>query len=163
MASTSILLVTIEMNSARSRADKRPPDRRHPSGGAVRGEWFGGIGAQKLCLERADMSGHGRKMQRGKTAIGKFDRVAFCPPAGHLTSSYWAARHPRMDGSRPVRGDRNLSRSAGFAASEPVAGKTLRPLDWPLPAPPSLARGQDKLVPQEACASRLACRDVASE
>jgi len=37
-------------------------------------------------------------MQRGKTAIGILDRVAFCPPAGHLTSSYWAARHPEMGG-----------------------------------------------------------------
>jgi hypothetical protein len=90
MASTSILLVAI-MNSARSRADKRAPESRNPSRSAVRGEWFGVCGAQKLCLERADMCGHGRKMQRGKTAIGKFDRVAFCPPAGHLTSSYWAA------------------------------------------------------------------------
>jgi hypothetical protein len=30
-------------------------------------------------------------MQHGKTATGNLDRVAFCPPAGHLTSSYWAA------------------------------------------------------------------------
>jgi hypothetical protein len=27
-------------------------------------------------------------MQRSKTAIVVFDRVTFCPPAGHLTSSY---------------------------------------------------------------------------
>jgi hypothetical protein len=57
----------------------------------MRGEWFGVCGAEKLCLERAEMCGHGRKMQRSKTAIGNLDRVAFCPPAGHLTSSYWAA------------------------------------------------------------------------
>jgi hypothetical protein len=58
------------MNSARSRADKRLPDNRRPSGGAVRGEWFGVGGAQKLCLERAGRDGHGRKMLRDKTAIG---------------------------------------------------------------------------------------------
>jgi len=57
----------------------------------MRGEWFEVCGAQKLCLERADMCGHGRKMQRSKTAIDNLDRVAFCPPAGHLTSSYWTA------------------------------------------------------------------------
>src|SRR4051794_6199929 len=43
------------------------------------------------------------------------------------------------------------------------SGKLFGPFGWPLPAPLSLARGQDKLVPQEACASRLACRDVATE
>jgi hypothetical protein len=30
-------------------------------------------------------------MLRDKAAIGDFDRVALCPPAGHLTSSYWVA------------------------------------------------------------------------
>src|SRR4051794_22448522 len=90
MASTSILLVAI-MNSARSRADKRVPASRNPSRSAVRGEWFWGCGAEKLCLERAGISGHGRNMQRGKTAIVNIDRVAFCPLAGHLTSSNWAA------------------------------------------------------------------------
>jgi hypothetical protein len=80
------------MNSARSRADKRGPASRPLSGGALRGEWFGGKCAHKLCLLRAEMYGHGRKMQQGKTAIVLFDRVAFCPPAGHLTSSYWAVR-----------------------------------------------------------------------
>jgi hypothetical protein len=108
MASTSILLVAIKMNSARSRADKRRPAGRHPSGGAVRGVWFLGWGAQKLCLERAVMCGHGENMQRGKTAIGNLDRVAFCPLAGHLTSSLWAALHPGINDSRPARKDRNL-------------------------------------------------------
>jgi hypothetical protein len=43
-------------------------------------------------------------MQHGKTAIGNLDRVAFCPPAGHLTSSYWAA-YASHAGSRPVHGE----------------------------------------------------------
>jgi hypothetical protein len=34
-------------------------------------------------------------MLRNEAAIGNFDRVAFCPLAGHLTSSYWiASRQP---------------------------------------------------------------------
>lgn len=48
-------------------------------------------GAQKLCLPGAGRNGHGRKTLRDKTAIGYFDRVALCPLAGHLTSSYWVA------------------------------------------------------------------------
>jgi hypothetical protein len=48
-------------------------------------------GAQKLCLPRAGRDGHGRKKLRDKAAIGNFDRVALCPLAGHLTSSYWIA------------------------------------------------------------------------
>jgi len=38
-------------------------------------------------------------MQHGKAAI-EFDRVALNPPAGHMTSSYWAAPW----GSRPATG-----------------------------------------------------------
>jgi len=56
------------------------------------------------------MSGHGQKMRRDKTAIVKVDRVAFYPPAGHMTSSYWAAGIRRWKkGNRPVRWDRNSS------------------------------------------------------
>ncbi len=35
-------------------------------------------------------------MLRDKTAIGDFDRVALCPLAGHLTSSYWIACHLQL-------------------------------------------------------------------
>jgi hypothetical protein len=35
-------------------------------------------------------------MQQDKTAIVLFDRVAFYPPAGHLTSSYWIACHLQL-------------------------------------------------------------------
>jgi hypothetical protein len=49
------------------------------------------------------MHGHGRKMQQGKTAIVLFDRVAFCPPAGHLTSSYWIVRLKTLANNRPVQ------------------------------------------------------------
>jgi len=89
------------VNSARSRAGRRATASRGPSGGAGRGEWFEGWCAHKLCLLREDKIGQGRKMQRGKTAIVDFDRVAFCSPAGHLTSSYWAASLEDT-GHRPV-------------------------------------------------------------
>jgi hypothetical protein len=62
-------------------------------------------------------------MQRNKAAID-VDRVALCPPAGHMTSSYWAAKQ----GSRPVTRteihrearDMPLLNMAASASSQPV-------------------------------------------
>jgi hypothetical protein len=50
------------------------------------------------------MFGHDRKSQHGKTAIVLFDRVAFRPPAGHLTSSNLIVRIRGVHSNRPVQG-----------------------------------------------------------
>ncbi|MDV3250904.1 hypothetical protein DevBK_06120 [Devosia sp. BK] len=89
MASTSILLVAIK-NSAHPRAKSRQPANQITRLGALRGECVENNRARTSHVLRTGKFGHGREKGRSKTAIVFFDRVALCPPAGHMTSSYWA-------------------------------------------------------------------------
>ena len=61
-------------------------------------------------------------MQRGKTAIGNLDRVAFCPPAGHLTSSYWAAIASHAVAAVRFLGTEILVRDAGLPLLNRIEG-----------------------------------------
>ena len=118
----------------------------------MRGEWFEGGGAQNLNGGRTGIKGQGRKMQRAKTAIDNLDRVAFCPPAGHLTSSYWAAIASHAVAAVRSLGTEILDKRRRIAASEPNSGDLFDPLVRPLPAP-TKQLSPLKLVCQEACAS----------
>jgi hypothetical protein len=74
-------------------------------------------------------------MQRGKTAIGKFDRVAFCSPAGHLTSSYWAAGIRGCMAAVRSNGTEIRSEAQDLPHLNQLSGVLFVPLSRPLPAP----------------------------